>query len=52
MSPLEPSLLLEYMLKQLSNGEAIVPCRVIERLFKVRMSVFSLVALAGHLNER
>ena len=51
MSSLE-SLLLKYKLKQLSIGEAIVPCRIIERYFKVKMSVFSLVALAGHLNKR
>lgn len=51
MSSLE-SLLLKYKLKQLSIGEAIVPCRIIERYFNVKMSVFSLVALAGHLNKR
>lgn len=51
MSSLE-SLLLKYKLKQLSIGEAIVPCRIIERYFKVKMSVSSLVALAGHLNKR
>lgn len=51
MSSLE-SLLLKYKLKQLSIDEAIVPCRIVERYFKVKMSVFSLVALAGHLNKR
>lgn len=37
MSSLE-SLLLKYKLKQLSIGEAIVPCRIIERYFKVNVS--------------
>jgi hypothetical protein len=51
MSSLD-SAVLEDKQKQLSQGNAIMACKITERHFKVQASDFQLEALAGYLSKQ